>query len=261
MVDAVNQRTDTNVSHSAGRRGRRTVEEKHHRTVVEDIDEAEHFAFQRVEVSHYDAWVRGANLGAVAVLGGIVAILAGWWVVPATLVGWTGAIAILALVFVVGTALPPALISAYGFYLDSVALKAQRATFVATVLNAERAQLKAAFDRDTTVIDGEVKVLQSEQRSNNLALAQKVRQENDLAVFAASVFERGEPLSHRHWERRQMPSGRAVTFKRWQSEFIEPLVAVGAVEPPAVRGKTYSKNKLPFVVVEDKLRRAGFLNQ
>jgi hypothetical protein len=190
-----------------------------------------------------------------------VAILAGWWTVPATLAGWTGAIATLALVFVIGTALPPLTMSLFGYYLDTIALRQQRMAFLANVIAAERAQLKAAFDRDTTVIDGEVKVLQSEQRSNNLALAQKVRQENDLAVFAASVFERGEPLSHRHWERRQMPSGRAVTFRRWKSEFIEPLVAVGAVEPPAVRGKTYSKNKLPFVVVEDKLRRAGFLNQ
>ena len=257
----MNQRTDTNVSHSAGRRGRRTVEEKHHRTVVEDIDEAEHFAFQRVEVSHYDSWVRGANLGAVGVVIGLILLLTGVWSVPLSLAGFATVVVTLAVVFAAGVVLPPMTMALFGYYLDTIALRQQRMAFLANVIAAERAQLKAAFDRDAEAVNGQFKVLQSEQKANNLALAQKVRQENDLAVFAAAVFERGEPLSHRHWERRQMPSGRAVTFRRWKSEFIEPLVAVGAVEPPAVRGKTYSKNKLPFAVVEDKLRRAGYLNQ
>jgi hypothetical protein len=254
------QRTDTNVHHSAGRRGRRTVEERHHRTVVEDIDEAEVFNFAHTEVSHIDAWTRGINLGAVAVLAGVVALLAGWWVVPATLAGWAGAIVTLAMIFAIGTIIPPLTISVYGFYLDHISLKAQRATFVATVLNAERQELRARFANQAEAVEGEYRVLQSTTKSKNLALATQVNAQNDLSQFCAAVFERGEPLGFRHWQKRGLPSGAALTHKRWHDDFIMPLISVGAVEPPSRNGAPFTPNRLPLVIVEDKLRRSGHLS-
>ena len=253
-----NQRR-VDVQHQRGKRGRRVVQESSSRTVTEDIAEAESTSYSKTEIHHADSWKRGANLGAVAVCGGVVLILSGVWSVPMTLVGLSGAVVTLVTVFVASCALPPLIVSFGGVWIDSLALLHQHKDRRIATTAADRNLIKVRDDRTATVIDGEYRIAQTEQRANNHALAAQVKNENDLSVFIAAVFSRGESLSFRHWQNRSLPSGRKLKHEQWKDEFIAPCLAIGAIEPPAGKGKPYTANSLRYDVVHEKLTTANYL--
>jgi len=257
-VDTMKQ-SESTVHHAHNRAGRRTISEKTSRTVTEDLLEAESLRFAKSEIHHEASWIRGANLGLVAVCVGLVLLLTGVWAPPLTLGGFASVLAILATVFIVTALVPPTTMALYGLYFDAILLRAQQHAVLAEALRAERARLRADYERTTEAVEGEFRILQSQQRIENRSLAQQVRTQSDLAIFTAAVFQRDEGLSFRHWQRRGLPSGRNVSYEFWRDSLIGPLAQVGALLPPETKGKPYRLQPLPLDEVEKRLRAAKYL--
>jgi hypothetical protein len=247
------------LKHQHGRAGRRIITEHNHKQTEEVLAENEVLQFARAELHHADNWTLGANVGAVFAGIGVLLLFAGIVPVHWTLTSFATVVVGLAITFGVGALIPPALTAAFGVWLNFWTLRQQQNAIIAAVLQAERARLRASTDVDVEAVDGEVRILGQEQKLENRQLAQAVKRETDLSQFVAGVFGRGEPLSFRHWQKRQWPSGRALTHSRWRDELLSPLLAVGAISEPQAKGQPYTAHKLPLEFVEGKLRRIGRL--
>lgn len=249
------KRTSQNLDYQGGRRRQRATESTTTTRTIEDLAEAESFTYQRVEADYTGAWKAGLNLGLVAAVGIIIAAL------TAVLTG--ASLAWLPFALVVGipaaVALPTALIALYSVktqasiqrrqYIDAqAAQQVARRRFVEN----ERRLIESATEAQYRLAD-----VQRRTESRQLALAASCQ--DDLRQFVAGVFVRGESPSFRQWKDRQLASGQALTHGRWKAELVGPLVAVGAIQEPAANGKPYDVIDGDYRIVEDKLRRAGYL--
>ncbi len=246
--------TDEHLRSLSGRRRQRQTETETTTRVVEDLQEAQQTEYRRIEVHYTEAWKRGANLALVAVAVFMVAVILGLL----DGYGFVRFVQLFLVVIIVALILPAAFWIFFGMILDITRARQQHTDSVADYRRARKQYVQASHQLTAVEVETEYRHDTLTQRTQNRQLIAEVSQQNDLATFAAAVFERSESPSFRAWKGRNMPSGNAMTHERWKV-LVAALVTVGALQEPRSKGQPYSVVDDDYRIVEHKLKHAGYL--